>query len=717
MSSFLELWQQNAPKEDFKPFGLFPKQNFELPHQILVDEIEVHDDFVGGLVVNHKHFFTSSEDATFKVWDKETLHLIQEIETCPTNQIKISPCGLYVATADDDCQVKVYHYNIENEEEPLKLHKTLTGHDDYVSRLAFTENLLISGSKDGLVKVWNYEKGKLLKDLEGHEEWVYALGVSPDHKKLLSGALNSTLKYWNLEDYSLINDILEGSSLHYVMGMTIGGGNHSGKGNKNAVHEIAWIDENHVITMANDIVLWNVNTWEIIWQVDSGNKYDIKSSIFIPKYNLLVTACEVIEGWDVKTGKQIFLEVGHGGSDIYSCAYNENLYTADENGTLKIWNIEALMASGIKREHSDSVGELYYHQEQKTLLSSAYDDTILVWNEEMTAIEKLRKKDGSQANFLATVPKKPHLSVWGWQGQVIVFDAKKKKITKKIAIKNELVQYEKGVFINDDEILCMTLCYLSRIINIKTKEMTMLEIPAPFNKSIQHTENQILAKTYPTKHLDRKDELPKKYKWKNLLSKEDTKKHKQKESPVYLFNLKNLEIEKTFEVPKHLKFKENDTKYAMETLHLRDNLYFFFYSDLDYTVILWDIENQKALHEFKNGEKENTAILYRFIHQKCLYQVDKTGNLRCFDAENYTKKEEVFLQDNLFGVSINFFEEKKILFFANQQGEFWGMNIDTKEIILKGNIKIKIRCALLKNNQLFVGTENGKVFAFELFKV
>ncbi|MCL7031218.1 hypothetical protein MKW94_018108, partial [Papaver nudicaule] len=56
--------------------------------------------------------------------------------------------------------------------------------------------LLLSGSKDSTLKVWDIQKLKLKQDLPGHEDEVYALDWSPDGEKVASGGLDRNLKLW-----------------------------------------------------------------------------------------------------------------------------------------------------------------------------------------------------------------------------------------------------------------------------------------------------------------------------------------------------------------------------------------------------------------------------------------------------------------------------------------------------------------------------------------
>lgn len=75
--------------------------------------------------------------------------------------------------------------------------KILKGHTDSVMCLQFQDNLLVTGSYDGTIKLWDIESGEEKKTLRGHLSGVRCLQL--DQNKLLSGSFDKTIKVWNLE--------------------------------------------------------------------------------------------------------------------------------------------------------------------------------------------------------------------------------------------------------------------------------------------------------------------------------------------------------------------------------------------------------------------------------------------------------------------------------------------------------------------------------------
>lgn len=57
--------------------------------------------------------------------------------------------------------------------------------------------LLVSGSKDTTLKVWDVAGGRLKEDLPGHKDEVYAVDWSPgDGGKVGSGGKDKAVRVW-----------------------------------------------------------------------------------------------------------------------------------------------------------------------------------------------------------------------------------------------------------------------------------------------------------------------------------------------------------------------------------------------------------------------------------------------------------------------------------------------------------------------------------------
>ncbi|KAI0166627.1 quinon protein alcohol dehydrogenase-like superfamily [Xylariaceae sp. FL1272] len=83
--------------------------------------------------------------------------------------------------------------------------KTFSGHSNGVTCLQFDDNMLATGSYDATIKLWNIEKGEVVRTLAGHTMGIRALQF--DDRLLVSGSLDGTVKIWNWRTGACINTL------------------------------------------------------------------------------------------------------------------------------------------------------------------------------------------------------------------------------------------------------------------------------------------------------------------------------------------------------------------------------------------------------------------------------------------------------------------------------------------------------------------------------
>jgi len=283
---FLLQWQNLSDKDKlslFENLYIHPLNKLvkQTPYDLVIEQ--AHSNFIGGLVATEQYVVSSSEDCKVKVWDKQSLQLVQEIGNFqfPINHLALSANNQLLAMAGDDHNIYIYSVS------DWHLVHTLIGHQDYVSKVEFAGNYLVSISKDGTVKIWSYQTNQLVHSIEQHNDWVYALAISPDKTMAITCSLNSSMYVWDIANGTLLSTLVEGSALTYVMGMTIGGDNYSDKGNAHAPSSILWLPNGKVITCAEDIVVWDDKTWDVIWH-KSASSHKAKQTVHFQSQNLKV---------------------------------------------------------------------------------------------------------------------------------------------------------------------------------------------------------------------------------------------------------------------------------------------------------------------------------------------------------------------------------------------------------------------------------------------
>ncbi|KAI5855099.1 WD40 repeat-like protein [Durotheca rogersii] len=84
--------------------------------------------------------------------------------------------------------------------------KTFAGqHTNGITALQFDDNILATGSYDSTIKLWDIEKGEVIRTLHGHTMGIRALQF--DDRMLVSASLDGTVKIWNWRTGACINTL------------------------------------------------------------------------------------------------------------------------------------------------------------------------------------------------------------------------------------------------------------------------------------------------------------------------------------------------------------------------------------------------------------------------------------------------------------------------------------------------------------------------------
>jgi len=171
-----------------------------------------HSHYVQDVVINSDGQFalSGSWDGTLRLWDLNT-----GVSTRPTFAGHTKDV-LSVAFSNDNRQIVS-----GSRDKTIKLWNTLgeckytleeQRHHDWVICVRFSPvplnpvapdqvlPILVSGSWDKTVKVWNLSKLKLLTNLSGHTGYINTVTVSPDGSLCASGGKDGTAMLWDLTE-------------------------------------------------------------------------------------------------------------------------------------------------------------------------------------------------------------------------------------------------------------------------------------------------------------------------------------------------------------------------------------------------------------------------------------------------------------------------------------------------------------------------------------
>ncbi|MCT7966792.1 serine/threonine protein kinase [Laspinema sp. D1] len=278
------------------------------------------------------------------------------------NSIALSPDSRLLVSGSVDKTVKLWDL------ESGQVRQSLSGHSNEIWSVTFSPDgsKVASSSGDGTIKVWETSTGKLLHTLTDHAAWVMSVAFSPDGKQLASGGFDNTIKLWNAETGELIRSIA----------------GHSGW-----VFSLAYSPDGQLLASGSfdrTIKIWHTQTGEVVRTLEGG-LYRFRSVAFSPNGQWVAGASgdSSILIWQVSSGQLVRSLFGHSDA-VHAIAFSPDGQTLVSGGgsldsTIKLWNIGTGQLLQTLKGHSDTINSVSISADGKMLTSGSQDNTIKVW--------------------------------------------------------------------------------------------------------------------------------------------------------------------------------------------------------------------------------------------------------------------------------------------------------------------------------------------------
>jgi len=162
---------------------------------------------------------TPTQDGEIKIFDVPTGNLVTEIKNGHSDTVfgvSFSPDGTKLATCAADKFVKVFDVPSG------KFVKAFEGHTHHVLDVAWKADgkVLASAGADNVIKVWDYDKGEQLRTFGNHNKQITRLVFKGKTAEVLTCSGDQTVRLWNVDNGGAGTTFGGGQDYLYAVGVS-----------------------------------------------------------------------------------------------------------------------------------------------------------------------------------------------------------------------------------------------------------------------------------------------------------------------------------------------------------------------------------------------------------------------------------------------------------------------------------------------------------------
>jgi WD40 repeat protein len=259
------------------------------------------------------------------------------------------------------------------------------------------------------------ERNRPLLTLNGHAAPVTSVAYSPNGKMILSGSSDRTIKVWDATSAQLLRTF---------------------SGDYGAVSAVAFLPDGHRVASASlngAIIIWSVDSGQPIRSLKSDANYSWESSPAVRSIAVSPDGARVASGaadstvtiWNDGNGGVLQVFRSHD-QDIESVAFAPDgrmLLAGAKDGTILVWDTLAGQLSRTLAGHKGQILAVAVSADGKRLAAAGGGNAVLVWNAANGELINTLTSGSSVVSAIAFAPDNRRLAVGGNDSRVELMDA------------------------------------------------------------------------------------------------------------------------------------------------------------------------------------------------------------------------------------------------------------------------------------------------------